>query len=151
MTTKQLLRQFKSRLSIVPEQKNPERPVRVLFSKKPKASRSTRYRASSNQHIAYSWNSTTLFVAVAIVVVLIYSVVQLGISVYLDHLSTKLQMFREEEIYLVEDNQLLESKIAKHKSKIRVEIVAEEDLKMRKSSPEDLVYVNDTDISAEVF
>lgn len=90
-----------------------------------KFKKSKRGNITRRTQTEYTWNSTTLFITLSIFVVMAYSVVQLGIGVYLDNQSKQLQSYLQEEEYLVEENQNIESKIAKHKSKVRVEIVAE--------------------------
>lgn len=102
----------------------------------------------STVKLGSNWNSRTFFVSITIFAVIIYSVAQLAIGVYLDDLSKQLQGLREEENYLVEENKNIDSKIAKHKSKIRVEIAATDELQMKKSSEKDIVRIIDGTVSA---
>jgi hypothetical protein len=97
-----------------------------------------------------TWNSRTMFLAISIFAVMLYSVAQLGIGVYLDAQSKQLNQLRNEEAYLLEENRDIDSKIANQQSKIRVELTAEEDLKMRKQKDSDLVRVSSTSISASL-
>ena len=98
-----------------------------------------------------SWNSRAFFLSITILAVIVYSVVQLAIGVHLDDKSKQLQKLREEEAFLVEENKNLDGKVAKHKSKIRVEIAATDELKMQRSTEKNIVRVSGSTVSASLL
>jgi hypothetical protein len=145
---KTLLRKIKSTFSGTGRPETSEKPGKFLFKRTViKKTAEPRERSSNGGN---SWNSKTFFLAVSIFAVMLYSVAQLAIGVYLDDQSKQLQALREEETYLIEENKNIDSKVAKHKSKIRVEIAAAEELEMKKSSEKDVVRIIGATISSLV-
>lgn len=146
MNKKTFLRQLKSTFSGTGRSLEKESGGKFIF-KRTNTKKDKPVERSSNKS-AGSWNSKTFFVTITVIAVMVYSLAQLAIGVYLDDQSKQLQGLREEESYLIEENKNIDSKVAKHKSKIRVEIAATDELKMRKSSEKDIVRVSDGTVSA---
>ena len=91
-----------------------------------------------------------IFVIIFVFAILCFAIGQLIINSELTPMGLDLEALNKEKNYLVEENRSMEEEIAKTNSIVVIKKLAGKTLKLSNKNPKSIIYIEDTNIIAEI-
>jgi hypothetical protein len=91
-----------------------------------------------------------IFVIIFVLSILCFAIGQLIINSELTPMGLELEALNKEKNYLIEENRSMEEEIAKTNSIIVIKKLAGKTLKLSNKNPKAIIYIEDTNIIAEI-
>ncbi|MDD4382208.1 MAG: hypothetical protein PHE21_02590 [Candidatus Dojkabacteria bacterium] len=95
-------------------------------------------------------NKKNIFVIIFVFAILCFAVSQLAINSILTPMGLELESLNKEKNYLVDENRSMEEEIAKTNSIVVIQKLANKTLKISNNNPKTIIYIEDTNIIAEI-
>ena len=95
-------------------------------------------------------NKKNIFVIIFVFAILCFAVSQLAINSILTPMGLELEALNKEKNYLVDENRSMEEEIAKTNSIIVIQKLAKKTLKISNKNQRTIIYIEDTNIIAEI-